>query len=100
VRKNRERGQINPFKLGKIFQSELKRGLTQIQIAKKYGYSVNDEKKACSYVCEIIGIASHEKEIREKLQIFDTSKFPSIYKAIKVLRELKLQEKGEREQKC
>ena len=94
VRKNRERGEIDAFKLGRIFKSLKEQGRMEIEIAKKFGYSVSS-KQACSTVSELIDVAEREEEIRQRLGIFDASKRVSIYRAIKVLRELKREERGE-----
>ena len=100
VRKNRERGRLNPFKLGAIFLKEHENGMPWAEIGKKYGYLVYDEKDTCTSVRELAEIAKNEAEIRKQLNICDTSQFPSIYRAIKVLRELKhpQQEPNETEQ--
>jgi len=97
VRKNRERGQIDAFKLARIFKKLKDHGLKETEIAKKFGYSISS-KGACSTVSELIDIAEREEEIKEKLEKlenFDASKRVSIYKAQTALRELKREERGE-----
>lgn len=90
MRKNRERGQLDVFKLGRMFIEEESKGLKQIEIARKYGYTITSCPKGdkSTSVSEIIDIAKHEKEIRAYLNS-DASEFISYYKASKVLRELK-----------
>lgn len=92
VRKNRERGRLDGFKLARLFQADKLSGLTCKQIAQKYGYI--SKKLSGGWISELIGVADREQEIRDYLKI-DASTRVSIYKAIQVLRELKKQEKDE-----
>jgi len=92
VRKNRERGRIDVFKLGRIFLAERKKPLQVKEIAKKYGYFTKNGSS--SMISEIQHCAEYEDQIRERLNV-DTSTRVSMIKAITVLRELKREERGE-----
>jgi ParB/RepB/Spo0J family partition protein len=88
VRKNRERGDLDAFKLGKVFSQE--KGSCE-DIAKKFGLGSKGN------VSEYIQIFERKTEI---LKWFESSNTPipnrmSFYKAQKVLRELKREERGE-----
>jgi hypothetical protein len=87
VWKNRERGKLNPFKLGKILYEEYqKQDQTHNGIGKKYGLSR-------SMVTELIAVYENKDAILERLGV-DESTIP-IRKAFHVLRELKREQRGE-----
>jgi len=89
VRKNRERGQIDAIKFGKILFEQHQAGATLEQLAKKYGYS--DLRRITEYIEAF-------KRREDIFRIVGDASPIGIYKASKILRELKLQEKGEKEQ--
>jgi ParB/RepB/Spo0J family partition protein len=60
-RKNRERGTVDPFKEAELFKSESDEGLTQEQIAKKYGVDR-------SQVSKRISLLNITPEIRERVR--------------------------------
>lgn len=92
VRKNRERGQLDIFKLGRLFKEERKKGLTVEAIAKKYGYSTKDG--SASSISEIIEIADNEDVIRDHPSVATATRI-SKYKAKEILREMRREERGE-----
>jgi len=90
VRKNRERGKIDAIKFGKILFEEHERGATLEELAKKYGYSSH------STISDYIKVYENREAI---LANVDGSTPIGIKKALRILRELKKQEKAEAEQK-
>jgi ParB/RepB/Spo0J family partition protein len=85
VRKNRERGRIDAIKFGKILYEEHQAGATLEQLAKKYGYA-NRQR-----IDEYIAIYKNREEILKRTE----HSAVSLYRALKVLRELKQKEHGE-----
>jgi len=100
VRKNRERGQINVFKLGRLFEAEKASGLTCAEIATKFGYLNEDGSPMHSMICEVIEIAEKEKTIKKSLGVGTPTRRISYHRARDILRELKREEQGESEKKA
>lgn len=94
VRKNRERGLLDAFKLGEVFNSETEKGLSCKDVAKKYGFASKGN------VSEYIQIYKQKEDITKA---FETSNEPlpnrmSFYKAQRILRELKREEREEQQE--
>jgi len=98
VRKNRERGQLDAFKLARIFLKENESGLASEDIAKKYGYAISKGKN--SAICYYIDIAKNEEAIRKKIISTEVEmpKQVTFKHALRVLRELKHPEKSDEPQ--
>lgn len=94
VRKNRERGRIDAIKFGKILFEEHENGATLEELAKKYGYS------RAKTISEYIRIFREKNKIEEWFVQHGTPPCTlGRENALRVLRELKRQEKAEAEQK-
>jgi len=88
VRKNRERGRLDAYKMGKILYEEYKdKDLTQNGVGKRFGL-------ARETVRDYIQIYQNNNAIREKLTIGATAPL-GFRKARDTLRELKREERGE-----
>jgi len=86
-RKNRERGRLDAYKMGKILYEEYEKGQTQNGVGKKFG--LNNRT-----VSEYIAIYENNEAIRERLNISATAEL-HFRRARDVLRELKREERGE-----
>jgi len=87
VRKNRERGRLDAYKLGKILSEEYDKGQTQNGVGQKYGLNQRT-------VSEYIDIYQNHEQIRDALNISAMAVLP-FRKARDILRELKHPEKLE-----
>jgi len=87
VRKNRERGRLDAYKMGKILSDESAHGHTHNGVAKKYGLSR-------PMVTRYIAIYKNHEIIREKLGLQAIDPLP-FRKSRDILESLKREERGE-----
>ena len=90
VRKNRERGNIDAIKFGKILYEEKQNGANCKDLAKKYGYA------SFQRIYDYIDIYRNKDAILQKISPLGEKPETITFKgALRVLRELKREQRGE-----